>query len=205
MVGLRVEALDATPNALGAVSGSGNGILREVAAREVLLDGEAWPYEVSSLGPIRNARTRRILRAAPNTQGYFTVCLYDGRGARKTQTVHRLVCRAFHGEPPSARHHAHHVNANKLDNRAHNLAWVTPRQNSQAAVKDGLIAAKGEANNRAKLTAADVVMIRERAASGTPRAEIAREFGIAGPTVSLIVSGKRWGHVPQTEALPVAA
>ena len=171
---------------------------------QVFFDGSPWPYEVSSLGRVRNIRTRRVLRAAPNTQGYLAVSLYNGRGRKKTLTVHRLVARAFHGEPLAPHLHAHHVNGNKLDNRARNIAWVTPRQNSQAAVMDGLIAAKGEANNRAKLTAGDVRTIRERAASATPRAEIAREFGLAGPTVSLIVSGKRWGHL-QAEPLPVAA
>jgi len=37
--------------------------------------------------------------------------------------MHRLVCAAAHGPPPSPKHVADHRNGNGLDNRASNLVW----------------------------------------------------------------------------------
>ena len=89
----------------------------------------------------------------------------------------------------------HHRKSPKTDNRSANLRWVTHQTNMQAAVEDGLIDARGERNNRAKLTEADVLEIRQQAAQGRSHAAIAKERGLSRPTVSQIVSGARWGHV----------
>lgn len=46
--------------------------------------------------------------------------------------VHRAVCSAFHGRPPSGRPLALHSNENGLDNRPGNLFWGTHLENSRA-------------------------------------------------------------------------
>lgn len=58
---------------------------------------------------------------------------------------------------------------------------------------------RGERSGRAKLTTADVLEIRRRAALGVKgtMAALAREFGIAQQSVSLIVQRKNWAHVPE--------
>lgn len=43
--------------------------------------------------------------------------------------VHRAVCLAFHGEPPSPKHVVIHINENAHDNRAENLKWGTQKEN----------------------------------------------------------------------------
>lgn len=50
------------------------------------------------------------------------------------------------------------------------------------------------ADNRAKLTEADVVDIRERVAAGEKQSSLADEYDIDRGTVSRIVNGKRWLH-----------
>lgn len=43
--------------------------------------------------------------------------------------VHRLVCEAFHGPPPSPSHIVIHLNEDGIDNRSENLRWGTQKEN----------------------------------------------------------------------------
>lgn len=54
---------------------------------------------------------------------------------------------------------------------------------------------KGESCGMAKLTEADVLMIREMSLSGTTRKDIAAKFGVSGSLISRILSGKYWSHL----------
>jgi hypothetical protein len=47
----------------------------------------------------------------------------------KTYKVHRLVCEAFHGPPPSEKHIVLHLNEEPTDNRPENLRWGTRKEN----------------------------------------------------------------------------
>ncbi len=47
--------------------------------------------------------------------------------------VHRLVCRAFHGDPPREGMVVDHINGVTTDNRAENLRWLTNRENVMLA------------------------------------------------------------------------
>ncbi|MGP6177856.1 NUMOD4 domain-containing protein [Microbacterium sp. A196] len=86
-------------------------------------------YEVSDSGRIRNARATQgrpagyVLSTPVNrVTGCAVVRLYGPQGG-KTLAVHRLVARAFHGEPPAGAN-AKHINRIKADNRADNLEWL---------------------------------------------------------------------------------
>lgn len=135
-----------------------------------------------------------ILRPGKNPKGYRMVVLCD-RGTEATKYIHRLVCEAFHGSPPSALHQAAHKNDEKTDNRSDNLYWATPLENGgRDRRKNGRIV-RGEKIGRAKLNEAAILAIRARHNSGFNQTEIADEFGVAPHTISRILSGKRWGHV----------
>lgn len=53
----------------------------------------------------------------------------DGKSTSKT--VHRLVAEAFHGPCPAVGHQVDHVNMKPGDNRAANLEWVSPAENTR--------------------------------------------------------------------------
>lgn len=55
----------------------------------------------------------------------------------------------------------------------------------------------GTKQHFAKLSDARVLEIRRRAAEGQPQALIARDLGVKQPTVSDVVRGKSWRHVPE--------
>lgn len=54
----------------------------------------------------------------------------------------------------------------------------------------------GEANPSAKLTNADVSLIREQLRNGTSQAELARQLGMSKSAICHIAKGKAWTSVP---------
>jgi len=70
--------------------------------------------------------TGAIYKAGKNARH----CYYGINSSKfGTMKVHRLVCEAFHGEPPSAKSVVLHLNENALDNRPENLKWGTQKEN----------------------------------------------------------------------------
>lgn len=60
--------------------------------------------------------------------------------------------------------------------------------------------ARGENNGSAKLTATDIVAIRQkRAQGGASLKSIAREYGVSESNVKLILQRKTWAHIPDSE------
>ena len=85
-------------------------------------------YEVSSLGRVRNLKTKKIIAQRINGTGYYQSNLYK-EGKKITREVHRLVALAFiEGYEDGLV--CNHIDENKLNNNAENLEWLTPKQNS---------------------------------------------------------------------------
>ena len=93
-------------------------------------------YEVNELGEVRSVdrvveyrdgRVRnykgKVLKLKMDKQGYAMVGLHKN-GVRKMCLVHRLVAEAFLPNPDNLPE-IHHLNHERNDNRAENLAWVT--------------------------------------------------------------------------------
>ncbi|QXN74235.1 HNH endonuclease [Gordonia phage Cafasso] len=94
-------------------------------------------YDASDLGRIRSVkRATPHIMAQQWTGKYFNamICM---NGRYRPYGVHRLVCMAFHGEPPSPGLHACHDNGDPTDNRPANLYWGTPGDNAVDMVRHG--------------------------------------------------------------------
>jgi predicted XRE-type DNA-binding protein len=74
-----------------------------------------------------------------------------------------------------------------------NLYWGTAKENQQDRLRHPTTGA-GEAHPLARITAANVIEIRELLAKQVKQREIADRFGISQPQVSNIGTGRRWVH-----------
>ena len=153
-------------------------------------------YSVSDTGEILNELTGAKLRGTINKDGYRAVCL-TSEHKKSVILVHRLVGFAFCGGYTDGLV-INHKNADKLDNRAENLEWVTHRENFDHSVKLGLNKPKRERKIRyrtkpwhknAKLTEADTEKIRDMYwDQGLGCGKIAKMFGVDRKKMKMIVN-----------------
>lgn len=123
-----------------------------------------------------------------NSHGYGTV----GRGGTQYM-AHRVAYQLSHGDIPKGMYVLHRCDNRPCCNPIHlflgthadNMADMKTKGRARGGNRPG------EANSRAKLTAAQVREIRQRL-STEPQMALAREFGVSQTTISRILSGKRW-------------
>lgn len=130
------------------------------------------------------------LNPSRNASGYLMVDLRAPSPGRNTLLVSRIVCQAFHGEPPTPKHEAAHENGVRDDNRAGNLMWKTRAENQADRLRHGTTS-RGERCGMSKLTEDAVRAIRADARGN--KAAMARRFGVSEAEIRRIVSRKRWG------------
>lgn len=112
-----------------------------------------WPYEVSSVGRVRNAKTHRILRTFKTTKGYNIVQLARP-GEVWTVRVHRLVASAF---LPDFRLglQVDHRNRDRGDDSVVNLRMATASQNAKhrSVNQNNYLGIKGVSVHRGRFVA----------------------------------------------------
>lgn len=156
-------------------------------------------YVAAADGRIYSCRgaDRRQLTPILHRTGYHFVTIYrDGR--KRYRSVHSLILAAFAGERPSKSHVGRHLNGDRLDNRAANLAWGTSAENAADAIEHGTatwLSQYGEAATRVKLTEAQVLEIERRANSGEATTALAHEFNISTRQVRNIRAHRHWRHL----------
>ena len=101
-----------------------------------------YNYEVSNFGEVRNAKTKKILKQGLGTSDYYRVSFSLGcKGTPKIMFVHRLIAMAFIQNPEN-KPVVNHIDGNKLNNSISNLEWVTYKENTEHAIRIGLIDSK---------------------------------------------------------------
>lgn len=138
----------------------------------------------------------KILSGGLDTDGYRQVLIYRTGMSRVCRKIHGLICEAFHGPRPSPKHHAAHIDGDKLNNSASNLRWSTAKENIADKLTHGTVTRTlGEINGQAKLTAGQVSEIRSRYwCQQLTQRELAEEYGVKQPTISNIISRRTWSH-----------
>ena len=183
-------------------------------------------YEISSFGRIRRIKAAKgtcvghVIASRPHPKNGYHQSMLARPTKDKCVLVHSLVCSIFNGERPPG-YEANHKDGNKNNNTKDNLEWVTKSDNLKHSYWLGLrvspaikfahrISAaqkrrfeehpekkpKGEENGCAKLTTNDVHRILQMAKSHQQSA-LAHMFGVSVATVSKIVNGKIWTHIPR--------
>lgn len=132
----------------------------------------------------------RKLKPYLDKYGYVKVSLHKQQ-KQHPKTVHRLVAKAFIPNPEN-KPQVNHINGIKTDNRVCNLEWCTAKENIRHAENKGLRGSKGEKNKRAKLTEAQVLLIREDLRT---QHEIAADYGVSRSIIGFIKTKKTWKHI----------
>ncbi len=165
---------------------------------------EAPDYGVSQDGRVCRLTPRKAcvkandaLKPAINHCGYVRYYLVFPDGRRGWRFCHRLVADAWLPPKQNDKQVVAHLNGDKSDNRAANLAWVTYAENESHKRLHGT-ALLGARNPAAKLTEDQVINIRrQHFQGGATFTEIARSLGLSRPTVRHAVQGRLWGHVKE--------
>jgi hypothetical protein len=87
-------------------------------------------YLVRDNGSIlRKQKPNKRKRPLDEKWTFGNPCKKRGYMNFSSETVHRIVATAFHGEQPSSKHIVDHIDTNKRNNRPENLRWVTRLEN----------------------------------------------------------------------------
>lgn len=125
--------------------------------------------------------------------GYLNVVLCGEQRKRRTVMLHVLVLEVFEGKRPKGYVARHFPDPDRKNCAAHNVRWGTYKQNCEDRDKHGNTA-RGERNSNAKITAADVRIIRSAKHYGAV-AEMGRRYDLSRTTIIAIRKRKTWKHV----------
>lgn len=160
-------------------------------------------YEVSNFGAVKSLPRRvphytgaSFVRKGGDLKititGLYPQVNLSKEGRTKTHMVHRLVAAAFLGARPKG-FHVRHLDGDKWNASATNLAYGTAKQNMEDMARHGRVP-KGVSHGRAKISEDDVRTIRKLKGLLTHK-EIASTFGLGLSQVGNIIYGLQWKHV----------
>lgn len=119
------------------------------------------------------------------------------KGKAMNRKLHRLICEAWNGLPPTERHlQVNHKDGNPLNNHKDNLEWATRSQNQRHAVRTGL-KGKGDLLYNATLTDEDVHQICAALKDGGLVKDLACRYGVSKDIIHKIKAGDTYFHVRQ--------
>lgn len=174
-------------------------------------------YAVSNHGRVKRVfpdgkgRPGTIIRQQIMSHGYPVVRIVPLVGETKRKLVHRLVCEAFHGTPPTPKHESAHGDGNRLNARADNLRWATRKENMADCLLHGTLATgprhgrttkpertpRGRQHGHAKLTERQVRAIRAADVELGSGRKLAQEYGVSPALICSIRARRVWKHLDQ--------
>lgn len=173
--------------------------------------GYEGKYQVNNLGDVKTLtreiveHRRKYIRQGKilnkyfsKSEGYYKVKLYNGDATFASYPVHRLVAMVFIPNPEN-KLQVNHIDGNPSNNHYKNLEWCTHSENVKHAYRIGLKKKEnyvGEASKLSKLSAKEVIAIREEYATGTTSySKLAKKYNTIMGNISFIVNKQTWKHV----------
>ena len=151
-------------------------------------------YRVNERGDVINELGELII-GTKHKDGFWVInTTYVEDGTRKYATLIRARMVAFCFVPnPEKKPNVVHLDGNRFNNRADNLAWAT-----QAEIVEGQ--RKRGAFSNQKLTADQVALIKMLVNEKRFTTEkVANMLGVTPPTIRRIATGECWAHVEALE------
>lgn len=157
-------------------------------------------YQISSFGRVYSfpkPRAKQIITFNKEKilkptirKGYAEVGIVKDREP-KIFRIHRLVGMSFI-ENQFNKPEINHVDGIKLNNFYLNLEWVTRKENSDHAIKNGLCKYLGENHYLSKFKNSDILYIR---ASNLSSIKLAKEYSVNSSTIDKIRNKLQWKHI----------
>ncbi len=127
--------------------------------------------------------------------GYALFCVNLSKGNRPSVRASRVMYFIHTGEHPTGKMVCHSCDNPNCVNPNH-LFLGTPKDNTQDMIKKGRkFVAKGEKVSTSKLTAEQVLIIRERRNNGALLRELAKDYSLDMTSISLIIRRRNWKHI----------
>lgn len=158
-----------------------------------------YRYFLDEQGNIYSQKSGKKISTHLDKDGYEKVRFVCSDNKRHTFSVHRLMLENFCPRNDMEELQVNHIDGDKLNNCLSNLEWCTCKENIDHAIRHHLCAnQKGEYNNSAKLSEAQVLqiikMLQSKKFSG---AEIDRYFGLCKDYSNSIRRKERWNYLTQ--------
>ncbi|MEP7231535.1 MAG: HNH endonuclease [Ginsengibacter sp.] len=117
--------------------------------------------------------------------------------------IHRLVAKYFLKKPTTKQTIVAHLDHNKLNNRAHNLKWMTPEENyehqksSPYVIKEKLERRYRRNTNSGvtKLTVTKVMLLKKMLKQGKPMKQLVKQFKVTDTQIYRIKRGENWADI----------
>lgn len=113
-------------------------------------------YEINENGVLRNKKTQKKLKPRTERCNYYQYRIIDDNNKYRNQMLHRLIMIVFKPVDGYENLTVDHIDCNKHNNSLDNLEWVTSKENTHRAIKNGLYS-----NERKAVSDETVIKIRQ--------------------------------------------
>lgn len=113
-------------------------------------------YEINENGVLRNKKTQQVLKPKIDKGNYYQYRIIDDNNKYRNKSLHRLLMITFKPVEGYKKLTVDHIDCNKHNNNLDNLEWVTSKENTHRAIKNGLYS-----NNRKAVSDETVIKVRQ--------------------------------------------
>lgn len=179
--------------------------------KKIKIDGKKTDYSISNFGNIYNHKLDKMYNLDNTDVNKYIRWSITIDEETTRFLVHRLVAIYFCEIPKRYKKQGltfddlvvNHKNGIKHCNASFNLEWVTSKENTDHAWKNGLCDdIRGEKAHLAKITEEQAIQICELIMTKKSNKEISKTLGVTEKNVQHIRSGETWKHIASKYKFP---